>query len=556
MRLIVALSFLSLLTFTAQAEDVSGAVKKAVEHTTLDQKSSKPFHLKAVLAPSNERDKDSGRSGEVEIWWMSPTKWKREVRSPEFHQIDVVNESREWHKSEGTYYPKWLSEIAMELVRPVPQLDEVLREVKTAEVHRFMGQIEIGWVTSTGTPEVHNIRRSAISLGESSGELLYGFGFGWGGEFKDYKEFHNRRVARTVVSDAVVAHVTLLEDLDKTHEELFDTGAPGGDPQAVKIVLLDETTLRKNLVSDETNPWPPVQDGPLQGNVTSDIVVDREGTVREIGTVISENAAMEDVGKARLLAMKFRPFLENGVPVQAMSQITLPFKTTRPAEAEGFDSARTFFERGRKLSFLAAGSSSPYILSATFVARGSQGAQDKGQYEDTRVDESHWRREASFGNSRYVRTQNGDKRYQLAEGPDVPLLRFVFETIEPIPAIDTFVESDWRIKRDKINEVDAIRVLSGYESPEGKLDAVHARAYWFDASGHLLSTYLRGLQANWSQFEEYGGLKIGRRIDALRDGKLAARIDVTEIKPAPKESKDFFVLKDHEWKRAFTAEER
>lgn len=554
MKLIATLSFLLLVSFVTQAEDVSGTVKKAVEHTTLDQKGTKPFHLKAVLGPTKEGDKDSGRSGEVEIWWMSPGKWRRSVGSPEFHQIDVVNESRDWHKSEGTYYPEWLSEIAVELVRPVPQLDEVLRELKTAEVRRFMGQIDIGWVTSTGTAEVHNILRSGITLRESNGELLFAYGLGWSGEFKDYQDFHNRHVARTVTGDEVIAHVTLLEDLGKADESMFDTSASGGDAP-VKTVLLDETTLRKNLASDETAPWPPVQDGPLQGNVTSEIVVDRDGKVREVGTLISENSAMEDVGKERLLAMKFRPFLQNGVPVQVLSQITLPFKTTRPAESEGFDSARTFFERGRKLSFLAAGGSGPYILSATFIARGSQG-QDKGQYEDTWIDESHWRREASFGSSRYVRTQNGEKRYQLEEGADVPLLRFIFETIEPIPALDTFVESDWKIKRDKVNDVDAIRVMSGYESPAGKLDAVHARAYWFDVSGHLLSTYLHGLRADWSQFEEYSGLKVGRRIDGLRDGKLAARIEVTEIKPAPKESKHTFVIKDHEWKRAFTAEER
>ncbi len=82
-----------------QAENLVKDVKKAVERSTLDQAGTKPFHLRAVLAPSFEQDKGSGRTGEVEIWWASPTQWKREVRSVGFHQIEIVDAAHEWQKS-------------------------------------------------------------------------------------------------------------------------------------------------------------------------------------------------------------------------------------------------------------------------------------------------------------------------------------------------------------------------------------------------------------------------------------------------------------------------
>ena len=59
----------ALLPLALHAENSVGRVKKAVERVTLDQPGTKPFHLKAVLAPSFARDKDSARTGEVEIWW-------------------------------------------------------------------------------------------------------------------------------------------------------------------------------------------------------------------------------------------------------------------------------------------------------------------------------------------------------------------------------------------------------------------------------------------------------------------------------------------------------
>jgi hypothetical protein len=365
-------------------------------------------------------------------------------------------------------------------------------------------------------------------------------------------------IARTVNvgSPQVTAKVTILEDLGDVPAGFFDTGAAGGDPLPLRTVLVDETTLRKNLLPEEPIAWPPLQDGALAGNVTTNVVVDREGKVRELGSIVSENSGINEAGRQRILAMRFKPFVVNGIPVQALSQITVPFKTGRPAGSEAFESARTYFERGRKLSFLAAGSDKPYVLRAEFEVRTSTGIVDKGHYEDTWLSNLQWRREASVGKSRYVRSRNGEQRYELADGPDAGLLRFVLRTLEPIPAIDTFVESDWRIKRDPVGGVQAVRVLAGYESPEGKLDPDQARGYWFDDSGSLLKTYLSGIETDWSHFEAFTGFNVARQVDVLKDGRLGMRIHVTEVAASAPVSKDHFELKGHEWKRAFTAEER
>ncbi|MFZ0307194.1 MAG: hypothetical protein WAL89_03390 [Candidatus Sulfotelmatobacter sp.] len=40
---------------------------------------------------------------------------------------------------------------------------------------------------------------------------------------------------------------------------------------------------------------------------------------------------MNETGKQAVAAMRFKPFLVDGVQVQVMSQFTLPFKTTRLA---------------------------------------------------------------------------------------------------------------------------------------------------------------------------------------------------------------------------------
>lgn len=208
------------------------------------------------------------------------------------------------------------------------------------------------------------------------------------------------------------------------------------------------------------------------------------------------------------------------------------------------------------MTCLPAGSDRPYQLRAEFDAIGSSRQPDKGEYQDTWISNTQWRREASFGKSHYIRSRNGDQRYELAEGPDANLLRFIFQVVEPAPATDGFVESDWRIKRDLVNGIPAIRVLSGYESPEGKLDPEQARGYWFDSAGLLLKLYLHGPETYWSDFQPYGSMNIAREVDVRKEGQLMIRFQIKDISPSPTEPDDYFRIKHHEWKRVFTAEER
>jgi hypothetical protein len=194
-----------------------------------------------------------------------------------------------------------------------------------------MGQTMLGWTTVSGTAEVPNIIRSYVALLDRTGMILYAGGFWWGGLFHDYEKFHGRMIARTlsVGTPEVTAKVT-LEDLQNIPDGFFDAEADGGDSQPLRTGFIDETSLRKNLLPMSPIVWPAVQDGSLQGNVTAKIVVDRAGTVREVEPVISENERVNDTGRRAISALRFKPFVVNGVPVQVMSQITIPFKTTRP----------------------------------------------------------------------------------------------------------------------------------------------------------------------------------------------------------------------------------
>jgi hypothetical protein len=543
---------------SARGEDLSGPIRKVVEKSTLDEPRTRPFHLKATYAPSFDRDKGSNRTGEVEIWWQSPTKWRREVRSPEFHQIAIVDGDHQWQKNDGDYFPEWLRELAAAIVRPVPLSPDVLaKRVKTAEVRRLARQVNLDWDAATEFDNEQANGHGYLATTERMDSLLYTGGPGWSGQFKDFHDFHGRMIAYTVSSGniEVTAKVSVLQDLGDIPPGAFDTTAPGGDPQPIDTVILSKDELTKYTLPGTTFEWPSVLNGPFEGVVWTNVVLDRSGKVREMIPPISDNPGLRDAAEKSFRSMQFQPVLRNGVPVQAAGVLSVRFKTGRPAGVESFDSPKVYFERGRKASYLAAGGTAPYSMRAEFQIATKDGVRT-GRYEDTWVSTTEWKREAWFGASHFARSRTGEQDFLVSEGAESGMLRLILEILEPIPATDTMTESDWRISRDNVDSSKAIRVFRGPEGPNGELDPHQSEGFWFDDSGHLVKCYMSGFEIRPSGQQAFNGVQVARRIDVLKDGHVGMRIDIKDIGPSDSSVAKAFKLKGHEWQRAFTAEVR
>jgi hypothetical protein len=560
MRAIFTIALLLSLSFSVQAENDVSLVRKAIDRCTLDQPGTRPFHLVATLAPSFGRDSASNRRGSIEIWWASPTQWKRDLTIPGFHLVEITDGSRHWQHSEGDYFPEWLREISIAIIQPVPNRDQVLTRIKTAEVRSALDTTYFSWMEFSSNGATTKAMGAGLALTNNSGLLAHGSGFGWDFLSRDYSSFHNIFAARTITASGgsdpeVTAKITILEDLGSVSPNLFDTTQQGSDPNPIQTLTVDEPALRKGLRDMPPPTWPALKDGPLEGAITTTVLVDRDGKVHDPGYMVSDNPGISDAARNYISSMQFQPYLFNGRPVQAFSRITLPFKTSRPAESESFDSARNYFEHGRKLISPAAGANTtPYILHATFQT-GSKNGVVQGEYTDTWLSTNQWHREATLGKSRLIRSRNGDKTYLLSEGPEASLLQIVFKAIEPIPAVDTFVESDWRISRIKNDGASPIRIASGHEAEDGTLDA-GSRGFWFNNSGILLHAHFRGFDTFLSEFQDFHDVRVPYKIDVLSNGNLAMRIQTTSIEQATNLSAKNFSLAGHDWKRQFTDEAR
>ncbi len=98
-------------------------VAAAQERPTLVQGSlvapgSEPFHLKATITEENN---DSPKAT-VEMFWITPNKWRRVITSEDFTQTLIVNGDRTQDKHSSDYFPVGLSTLVTAMVDPEPIL--------------------------------------------------------------------------------------------------------------------------------------------------------------------------------------------------------------------------------------------------------------------------------------------------------------------------------------------------------------------------------------------------------------------------------------------------
>ncbi|HTW78847.1 MAG TPA: hypothetical protein VME23_04785 [Terracidiphilus sp.] len=308
--------------------------------------------------------------------------------------------------------------------------------------------------------------------------------------------------------------------------------------------MLDEVSLRKNLLSGPPPQWPAVQDGPLEGLLTTTyVLVDRTGAVRDVGMILSDNPMLNNAAKEFISGLHFKPFLVDGHPVQVVARITMPFKTVRPAGVETLDSARNYFEHGREISSPAFSGGKPYVLHAT-VQVYTQNGVIQGQYTDTWKADNEWKREVKIGQSYFARSRDGEKYYRLMNRAD-PILPqglksaatanfsiagFVLDAIEPIPPTDDFYEADWKIRRDNVDGVNTIRVLRGDEPQNGVCDPANTYAFWFDPAGRLIR-FCERVDVRYSDFINFNGAQFPQHISVLAGEKTLISIQIDDMRP-------------------------
>ena len=302
--------------------DADKAVDRALKNSSLTFNGG-PFH-----ARMNIDSQEQGYSGNVEVWWENPTKYRLQIQSPNFSQLKIVSGDHISEKNTGDYYPRWLENFVIAILDPVP----------VANNFRNRGDAVML------SPNSHSCLQRNDRPGGITDEMTWGnicfqgdepllssvLTFNVDMEYSDWQKFGKKKIARTYKTDViayrpVTGRLTILETLDRRDEAMFAVYPASSSSSAVSTTFV--STLKEESMVEHTPQieWPSVREGKTEGYMIVYARTDITGQVRETAKHNSDQPGLEDFGIEQALKYKFKPLLVNGVPQQMEMPLVLHF---------------------------------------------------------------------------------------------------------------------------------------------------------------------------------------------------------------------------------------
>jgi hypothetical protein len=300
------------------------ALDRALKASTLTFQ-GKPFHALMEIGATG-----TPYSGGIEVWWVTATKYHIAITSPSFSQMKTVNGNEVQEKNTGDYYPRWLQDFVQALIDPLPM------------ENNFRG----GGAVMVGLQVTESCLRRDDRPGGITDQLTWGqvcfsgseprlssvLTFNDSMEFKDWKGFGKKQIARTYQTDVldyqpVIGRLTKLEELKQPDEAMFAVTDPTPVDQRISTDLVS-TLKEESLVEKAPDiQWPSVREGKTDGYMIVYARTDRTGQVRETAKHNSDQPGLESFGMEQALHYKFKPLIVDGVAQQMEMPLVLHFSS-------------------------------------------------------------------------------------------------------------------------------------------------------------------------------------------------------------------------------------
>lgn len=320
------------LAFSQKRVALADISDRAASVSTLTAPDTPAFHLKAVITETTNPESDY--KADVEEYWVTPEKWKRTVKSPEFSQTVVVNGDKYFEQDSGEYYPQWLRELVSALFEPLPMVEQ-LKQTKSEIMAPSGGAHSIScarFESKVGAAPTQNSVFSVFCFSGNPTVVDSVVTPGYSVEFKDYKGFGAKRIAHRLVSDpepgtTIEAKVTELSPLSSPDESMFAVTDVTPPAERIQTARLPESVVKTLYEETPAIQWPTIRAGKTLGELSLYVCADRKGKVREVWPLNSDNAALDDSAREQVMKWKFKPAAMQGIPIQVESILTFPISS-------------------------------------------------------------------------------------------------------------------------------------------------------------------------------------------------------------------------------------
>jgi len=318
-----------LANFASQSDEGRNSLAEAAEHAVQQSKltlpGSKPFRLKAEIVETTNPKSDYRAS--IEEYWISPSKYRRTIESPDFSQTLVVNADAVYEKNVGDYFPFWLNELVTAMFDPLPMLDAV------KQVNMQLPAARRGTGFQTCADLRSRPEGMLVCFEGGHGLLASVISAGYSAQFWDFRDFGGKLVARRISDDPepgthLEARITELTELTLPDESLFELPQPTPAGARIRSLKVAGEDLKKSVVGSTDINWTAVGEGPTSGRCSVYVSADKDGHIREAWPAGCDNAGLQDPLREAVTKWTLRPMVSDGGRVQVESTIGFSFHTS------------------------------------------------------------------------------------------------------------------------------------------------------------------------------------------------------------------------------------
>ncbi len=303
--------------------DSDTAVHRALEKSSLTEDGT-PFHAVMEIGTAG-----TPYTGHLELWWVSPDKYRLQLTSPELSQTKIVNGSETQETDQGDYYPRWLENFVLALMDPIPIQANFVGRNGSVLVGE---QITDSCLRRDDRPKgiTDNLTWGILCFSGSAPHVQRVLATNLNIEYADWRKFGKKEIAREYSTDVldykpVKGHLTILESLKQPDESMFAVTKSTPAKEQIQTRFVSTLTEESMLEKAPELHWPDVHEGKTDGYMIVYARTDRTGQVRESSKHNSDNAELEQYGMEQALNYKFRPLLVDGVPQQMEMPLVLHF---------------------------------------------------------------------------------------------------------------------------------------------------------------------------------------------------------------------------------------
>jgi TonB family protein len=274
-----------------------------------------------------------------------------------------------------------------------------------------------------------------------------------------------------------------------------------------------------------------------------EIVIGRDGRVKEARTYSPVDNAAEDAVLSAIRKWTFQPQNVDGVPAQVETNLIIPFPDQFQGAGAAQPEVRSIFDRMRTAGNLRIDGAPGFYMQASF--RSDDGTAT-GTYEETWLSPKKWRREVKLNETSVVEVRTEDAFYRTFPGKYAPrLAEDVIDSVSfslPGDNGSDLHDADWSVANAKLGNLPVLRLSNGYINPQGRPDAFTMLYFIEEKTGFIRGHEHYSTLTIFNDLQPFTGKIIARKLTMLGGDVNKVEITIDSLKPAANVSESLFSI--------------